>query len=298
MKKYLYIAAFFFSVLLLRGQAFVSYVEIKTSAPNNPAVTVYFRVPENYDASSRNQYRVLIYFGGRNTSGEKEAAGILGFDKWADEYGIFIVAPGFKDDDYWYPEKWSGKALTEALTQIKKRYRINDTKLLYYGYSGGSQCSNLFAFWRPDIVRAWVSHACGVFHKPSIKMQSIPGLVTCGEADPDRYVLSRKFVADSRKQRINIIWKSFPNAGHEVTDLSIKLAQAFLAYYHKLYLADLNNQVQKPVQLVFPFIGDDQDGIFYPADSPKVRFIIDDDKVYLPSEELAKAWGNPAKKTP
>ncbi len=295
MRKYFPVIAFFFSALLLRAGALVSHVEVKTGAPNNPTVTFYYRVPESYDASSQTQYRVLIYFGGRNCSGEKEAAGILGFDKWADEQSIFIVAPGYKDDDYWYPGKWSGRALVEALAQIKKQYRINDVKLLYYGYSGGSQCSNLFASWRPDIVRAWVAHACGVFHNPSIKMRNIPALVTCGEADPERYMLSRKFVTDYRKQKINIIWKSFPNAGHEVSDLSAKLAQAFLAYYHKLYLRDLNNRAEMQVQITFPFVGDDQDGIFYPIDSPKVHFIADEDKVYLPSEDLAKAWGKPVK---
>jgi hypothetical protein len=89
----------------------VPFVEVKTKkalAPHNTNVRVYFRPPNRYDPASTIQYRVLVYFGGRNCSGEREAAGKQGdlkFDTWADAHNIFIVAPGFKDDDYWLPEK-------------------------------------------------------------------------------------------------------------------------------------------------------------------------------------------------
>ena len=41
--------------------------------------------------------------------------------------------------------------------------------------------------------RAWVSHACGVFHEPTGRMKDTPGLVTCGDADQARYIISRNF---------------------------------------------------------------------------------------------------------
>ena len=59
--------------------------------------------------------------------------------------------------------------------------------------------------------RAWVSHACGVFHEPSERMKDVPGMVTCGDADTIRYVISREFVDSCRRIGVNIIWKSFPN---------------------------------------------------------------------------------------
>ena len=37
------------------------------------------------------------------------------FNKWADRNGIFIVGPTFKNDEYWYPRKWSGRALLKGL---------------------------------------------------------------------------------------------------------------------------------------------------------------------------------------
>jgi len=198
-------------LILLVGISFtviaqqVATVTVATKAPHNKKTKFYYRVPAGYDASSRELYRVLVYFGGRNTTGESEVRGSLGFDRWADENKVFLVAPGFKDDDYWYPEKWSGKALLEALAQLKQKYRICDNRLLFYGFSGGSQCANLFPAWKPQLAVAWVSHACGVWHRPSSRMAQSPGLVTCGDADIQRYLLSRNFVETSRKLGVPII---------------------------------------------------------------------------------------------
>ena len=71
-------------------------------------------------------------------------------------------------------------------------------------------------------------------------MKDIPGLVTCGDADTARYIISRNFVERSRRKGINIIWKSFPNHPHDVPPDSLKLARAFLTYYHELYKEDLD----------------------------------------------------------
>ena len=78
-------------------------------------------------------------------------------------------------------------------SQLKRKYNICTDKILYYGYSAGSQASNLFAEWRPGSCRAWVSHACGVFYEPGSRMKDTPGLVTCGDADQVRYIISRNF---------------------------------------------------------------------------------------------------------
>lgn len=206
-------------------------VTVRTGAPHNPQARVWCRVPAGYDAGRRAPYPVLVYFGGRNCSGEAEASGRLGWAEWADEHGVFLVAPGFRDDDYWNPEAWSGRALLDALSEIGRDYRIDGSSLLYYGYSAVSQASNLFPSWRPRRCRAWVSHACGVFHEPRAAMRDVPGLVTCGDADAARYVVSRDFVARARRRGIDIIWKSFPNHPHDVPPDSLRLACAFLAHH-------------------------------------------------------------------
>ena len=294
----------------------VEVVTVKTAAPNNKETKVPFRIPARYDASRPEMWRVLVLFGGRNTDGVKEANGSLDFSQWADREGIFLVCPGFKDDNYWLPETWSGKALLDALAAIRQKYNICASKLLFYGYSAGSQCSNLFPAWRPDIARAWVSHGCGVFHAPHPKMRDVPGLVTCGDADVGRFIAGREFVLNYRSQSVDMIWKTFPNLGHAVPPESTILARAFLGHYHNLHSEDLapnapafppsrapmpvpaaraTRTAAEPEQSAsHPFVGDDMDGVFYPADDERVKRIQPEDRVNLPSEAIARAWGEPA----
>lgn len=202
----------FIVLLLFCGSSIqAETIAVKTRAQENKQAVFQYRIPKDYDANRREAYRVLVIFGGRNTDGKADASGRMGWGKWCDDNGIFLICPGFQNDDYWEPKEWSGRALQQALTQLKKQYNICTTKLLYYGYSAGSQASNLFPAWKPDMTRAWVSHACGVFHEPSSRMRGIPGLVTCGDADNARYIISRNFVEGNRKKGVEIIWKSFPN---------------------------------------------------------------------------------------
>ena len=76
---------------------------------------------------------------------------------------------------------------------------------------------------------------------------------------------------------------------------SLKLARAFLAYYHELYLSDLGESSMRKIQQKVLFVGDDQEGKFYPADSPKARNVLREDRVCFPALEIASAWGKPAK---
>ena len=279
----------------------IDYVVVHTKSAINKDVRIYYRVPEDWKGKSNGQLcRVLVYFGGRNCKGESEAAGKgLGFAKWADENNIFIVAPGFKDDDYWEPEKWSGEALMAGLKEIKKEYPICTDGLLFYGYSAGSQCANLFPAWKPNLCCAWVSHACGVFFKPVPLMKQCPGLVTCGDADEARYIISRRFVGDCRKLGIDVIWKSFPNHPHDVPPDSVKLALTFLTLQHQRNMDDLipfkmTQKTRRPSAEVL-YVGDDQEGRFFPAKSREASRIDAEDRVAFTSHELALAWGKEAR---
>lgn len=275
-------------------------VQVQTRSQANRVVTVWYRVPKNFDPTERDRtWRVLVVFGGKNKDGKNEAAGGAGLDwgPWADEQDVFLVSPGFKDDNYWNPQPWSGQALFDALALIKRQYPICDTKLLYYGHSAGAQCSNLFAAWRPDAVRAWVSHGSGVFYKPSITMKGVPGLVSCGEADTARCIIGRRFVQKCLAQGQDVIWRSYPNSPHDVPKDSLKLARAVLTHYHGLYQSDLwsNRPAGRVEAQPALFFGDDADHAYYPADSTKALAIHPDDRVPLPSEDIARAWGTEGK---
>ena len=276
------------------AEAVIDCVKVAAKSEINPVVTVWYRVPRNYNKTGSAKHRVLVLFGGRNCDGKPEVSGKLGWTEWADLNGIFLVAPTLKDDVYWEPEKWSGRALLSALDAIALKYRISKKGLLYYGYSAGSQASNLFPAWRPDLACAYVSHACGVFHEPSLRMKNVAGLVTCGDADIARYVLSRDFVGKYRKLGISVIWKSFPNHPHDVPPGSIRLAQEFLAHYHWRSIGEADGAASIPSQGK-QFVGDDADGVYYPVGSSASMDIMEEDKIMLPSLALAEAWGRPVR---
>ncbi len=143
------------AVTLHASPALITNVTVRTRAASNPAPKVWYRVPEGYRAVKGRTWRTLVIFGGRNCAGSNEVANAIGWARWADRHGVFLVAPGFRDDAYWEPQRWSGRALLAALAEIRKSYDIDTSKLLYYGYSAGSQAANLFAAWRPDLCRAW-----------------------------------------------------------------------------------------------------------------------------------------------
>ena len=273
------------TVPLEASHSHTANVTVRTRAASNPAPKVWYRVPEGYRATKGRTWRTLVIFGGRNCEGEAEVSGKLGWTRWADRHGVFLVAPGFKDDRYWNPQTWSGRALLAALAEIRKSYDIDTSKLLYYGYSAGSQAANLFAAWRPDLCCAWVSHACGVFPEPSARMLNVQGLVTCGDADAARDVLSRDFVAKARKVGQPVVWKSFPNHPHDVPPGSLALARAFLGHWHE---ADGSGRDKRGPPR---FVGDEPEGVYWPAESSEAASIPFDDRVELPDRAVAEAWG-------
>ena len=272
----------------------VDCVEIPTRAPNNPLVKVWYRVPSSYDPSRRERHRVLVLFGGRNADGRPEVSGRLGWTAWADLNGVFLVAPTLRDDAYWEPKAWSGRALLDALDALAAKFRVATRGLLFYGYSAGSQAANLFPAWRPDLCRAFASHACGVFHEPSPKMRGVAGLVTCGDADTARYVLSRRFADGCRALGVPVVWKSFPNRPHDVPEGSVRLAKEFFVHHHWTHPEDLGGAPLPPSSAP-SFVGDDADGTYHPAGSPEAADVMPEDRVELPSAAVAAAWGAPGR---
>ena len=122
-------------------------------------------------------------------------------------------------------------------------------------------------------------------------MRGVAGLVTCGDADAARYVLSRRFVDLCRARGVPVAWRSFPNRPHDVPEASARLAGEFLAHHHWTRLDDLGGE---PVPERGPaFVGDDADGVYHPAGSARAALVPPEDRVDLPSATVAAAWGRP-----
>jgi len=258
-------------LFLISAEAETIFFTIKTDAPENKELQFCLRIP----ASQTEVSRIMVLFGGRNWLPDKTIKS-YNFDKLADRHNLFLLSPGFRNDDYWYPETWSGKALLEAVKYVREKYHLSDSKLLYYGYSAGGQCSNLFYAWSPDLVDAWGAHACGVWCKPETLKQA-PALITCGEQDTDRYLLSFAFAQAARGNGASILWRSYPTA-HGLNPESLALARAF-------FESILSNSEKK-----IEYAGDDQTLKFYPVPSRHEKDIEPELKSVFYSIETAKLW--------
>ena len=103
-----------------------------------------YRTPGSPSSNSR----IMVLFGGRNWNGDKSIK-TFNFEELADKYSLILLSPSFKDNEYWQPEKWSGKALKSAVKLLEKKFGLMPQKLLFYGYSAGGQCANLFYNYMP-----------------------------------------------------------------------------------------------------------------------------------------------------
>ena len=103
-----------------------------------------YRTPGSPSSNSR----IMVLFGGRNWTGDK-AIKTFNFEELADKYSLILLSPSFNDNEYWQPEKWSGKVLKSAVKLLEKKFSLKPQKLLFYGYSAGGQCANLFYNYMP-----------------------------------------------------------------------------------------------------------------------------------------------------
>lgn len=122
MRKFLFFLWLSLSFVSLWGaEVKIDHVKVQGKGVENRECEIWYRVPKDYDANSKRLYRVLVYFGGRNFSG-KTQMGYKDWHGWLDKNGIFLVSPSFKNENYWDPKGWSGRALLDGIAKIKKNY--------------------------------------------------------------------------------------------------------------------------------------------------------------------------------
>ena len=266
-----------FMALLSASAGEITSFNIPTKAPRNKTVKMVLRIPADFSPEDAKNYRVMVLFGGRNWHGEKTIK-TYDFVKVADKHKLFLLSPSFKNDEYWEPKKWSGKALLEAINKIKKKYKLNlDGQVLYFGYSAGAQCAALFYRWKPEIVKAWGAYACGVWFWPKKQVtNAVPAIITCGEDDIQRYLLSKRFVRTAREHGYSIIWRSYP-IEHGLSSKALALTRSFFA-------SVLSGQSKAK------YIGDDQEMNFYPVQSKNARNIEIEYRNNFSNLNLAKQW--------
>ncbi len=255
----------------------ITTFNISTNAPQNKNVEMVLRVPAGFSLKDVKSYRIMILFGGRNWPGDKTIKA-YNFVKLADEYKLFLLSPSFKNDKYWEPQKWSGKALIQAKNKILFKYKLNiNKKMFYFGYSAGAQCVALFYHWKPEIVKAWGAYACGVWFWPQKQaVNTAPAIITCGEYDKERYILSERFIRQAREHGYSVVWRSYP-VGHGLSPRALALTRSFFA-------SILSGKSKTK------YVGDDQEMNFYPIQSKNARNIDIEYRNNLPNLNFAQQW--------
>ena len=226
-----------------------------------------YRLPQMQTPNTR----IMVLFGGRNWQGEKTIK-TFNFNELADKYSLILLSPSFKDNDYWQPEKWSGKTLKSVIKALEKKYKLYPQKLLFYGYSAGGQCANLFYNYMPESVDAWGLHACGVYPNFPIK-DGVFAFITCGLQDFDRVRISKTFIYKYRENGGKVIWKEY-SGGHELNKEALDFARQFFA--------DILEK-RKPI-----FVGEDETMRVLPI--AKVSEIDEEFRNYITSDGLKKLW--------
>jgi len=285
---------------------------VKTGSAALAEIPFYVRVPKGYTGQGPN--RVLFLCPVHNGNGLKTITGnaqTRHLIEAADERQWFVVSVTFdqKGADvrnrnvfYYYPEKFSGKAVLDALAQVKAKYRSIDTDaLLLQGFSGGAQFVHRFAIWKPERVTAVAVNSTSWFDAPDDKSLLPAWLVTIGESDRS-YDHTLTFVEQLRKAGAAPIFRSYTGMLHEGTEEVDKLNAEFLMFYDDLtrpmlgkprsLLATHAEPPLKPAAM--PFVGDSQEWRYGKNTAEAAEDIADDLRVYLPSENIANRWGKAA----
>lgn len=290
----------------------VEKVTVKTSLSLNREVPFYVRRPARYSGkTSGKSYRLLLIIPFMNDDGLKKVTEDSVFLKLADERDWFVVAPTFKDQradvrdrhsSYYYPEKWSGKAVLDALEEIRRKYPVDTDRLLVQGLSGGAQFAHRFAIAVPEKITAVAVNSSSWFDSPNEQSVQVAWLVTIGDSDPS-YENSLKFIDQLRKSGAMPVFRSYLGMVHEGSAQVDALDGAFFSFYDDLTKASLGTTKHIMIggehpplpESKMPYVGDAQDWTYGRNEPARVEEMGEDSRIYLPDETVAKLWGNPAR---
>ena len=189
--------------------------------------------------------------------------------------------------------------MLEALETVSKKYPVDPERLLMQGLSGGAQFVHRFAMWAPERVTAVAINSSSWFDAPNARCNQVAWLVTIGESD-ESYDASLEVVDRLRTVGAAPVFRSYLGMVHEGSAAVDKLDMEFLKFYDDFTKASLGKRrtYQTPaaerLSLAgekMPYVGDGQDWKYFPNGIEAREAIAEDSRIYLPSEGIAKLWG-------
>lgn len=283
----------------------IDVITIKTSSPENAEIPFYVRPPAGFIPGDA-VHRLVVLFPFVPESGLKAIARNKNLTALADKRGWFIVSPtlniDFKKDSrdrtkaFYYPERWSGRAVLDAVAVMEKHYPVDGHRLFIQGLSGGAQIAHRLALWCPDRVVAVVVNSSGWFDDPGPSASKMAWAITVGESDqimPD----SIAFAENLKKQGALPLLKTFIGMVHEDFPAANEICGAFLEHIDDLTKAELGAPLTPAKKSSYndishhPFVGDARDYWFF--ESQKAETIPKGKQTFLPNPEIAILWGEP-----
>jgi hypothetical protein len=131
------------------------------------------------------------------------------------------------------------------------------------------------------------------------KCNQVAWLVTIGESDAS-FTNTLEFVDQLRKMGAAPLFRSYLGMVHEGSPAVNRLVLAFLRFYdeHTRHeLGQRRSSFTRPQELLamkaeeMPFVGDSQDWRYLQNTEENRDNIVEDSRIFLPSEEIAQLWG-------
>lgn len=287
----------------------IEVIEISTSSSDNPKVPFYVRPPAGFSAKDgTKKHRLVILFPFVPESGLKAMARSRLLTQLADVQGWFIVSPtlavDFRNDArnrekaFYYPERWSGKAVLEAVAEIEKRFPVDGSRLFVLGLSGGAQIAHRLGLWCPERITAVAVNSSGWFDDPESKASQVAWAITVGESDPIMPA-SVDFVDKLKAHGAQPIFKAFIGMAHEDYPKANQLCAAFLLHMDELTKDQLGQPPDSSGGEAFNrpehhrYVGDRRDYSYFPKTPEEMKNIPPEAQLLLPDDTVAEFWGEP-----
>jgi len=197
-----------------------------------------------------------------------------------------------------------GKAWLEGVEELCRDHDLPDGGFLLHGVSRGSTYAHRLALRYPGKLLAVHTHIASHYEPPVEEASDVIWLVTTGEIDGG-YRASREFFREARELGYPMLLKAGPSLGHSMRDDIERLSMEF--YTHVLELrrqAGLRRQraesgsdeAKLTAAQLFrdglssaPYFGDFINHGVYPK--KKGDWVPEAQRILLPTEEIANAWG-------
>ncbi|NRB74258.1 MAG: hypothetical protein HRU46_07865 [Verrucomicrobiales bacterium] len=198
-----------------------------------------------------------------------------------------------------------GEYWLEAIEKVCREYKLPRENFFLHGQSRGSVYANRIALRHPDKFLAVHTHIGAHYEEPVEAASDVIWLVTTGEIDGG-YAQSRQFFLKGQEQGFPMMIKAGPSLGHRSRDDIELLSHSFFEYVLNLRdRADLRTETGDegtvtPADLFredlekAPYFGDFINHEVYPKDEGE--WVPEGQRIKLPNETMANAWGMPPAK--